>query len=421
MPVDIPLAHPLRRLSPVPGHIGGDTGVGLAEGGGRDGAGTEHFWERTASGWHAVFAALLVISIGVALTDRNASGTARGAAAAVLLGWGAWYLATARGSWVEHRGSLGILYLSGMVPLCLAALSILPSTSVMLFAAIPQIYATIERLRYAAVVVVVLFAGFGAALFLRGAGAEVFVGLGFSALFSAVIGAWIGGIIRQSEQRADWITELRETRERLAEVNRERGALAERERLSRDIHDTLAQGFTSIVMLLEVADAEIGTDDGAARRHLALARSTARENLDEARSLVAALSPAGLADGSLVDAVRRLVGRCSEELQVPVALRVSGDPRRLASATEVVLLRAAQESLANVRRHAGAANVDVQLEYGADATTLRVCDDGRGFEPADSEGFGLAGMRARAEQVGGCLRLASAVGAGTTIELRVPA
>lgn len=379
------------------------------------------FWERTAGGWHVVFAALLLITVGVALSDSGASTAARTGAVGVLAGWGGWYLVTGLRSWREDGRTFGLIYVAGMLPLCLATLSILPSTSVMLFAAIPQIYATIERLRYAVGAVVVLFTGFGIALYLHGAGAGVFVGLGFSALFSAVLGAWIGGIIRQSRQRADWITELRQTRARLAEVNHERGALAERERLSRDIHDTLAQGFTSIVMLLEAADAEIGADDEAVRRHLALARSTARENLAEARSLVAALSPAGLADGSLVDAIRRLVSRCAEELQVRAAVSVTGDPRRLSSATEVVLLRAAQEGLANVRKHAGASQIHVYMDYGADLTTLRVCDDGSGFEPSVAEGFGLAGMRTRAEQAGGSLRLDSTPGAGTTIELRVPA
>jgi len=392
--------------------------VGRSEAGGVDAE--SHFWERTARGWHVVFAALLLISIGVALSDDSASSGARTGAVLVLIGWGAWYLSTWPRFWAGRGRWLGPLYVAGMLPLCLAALAMLPSTSIMLFVAIAQIYATIERLRYATAVVVLLFAGFGVALLVRGAGAEVFVGLGFSALFSAVLGAWIGGIIHQSQQRADWITQLRDTRKQLAEVSHERGMLAERERLSQDIHDTLAQGFTSIVMLLEAADAEIGSDDLAARRHLSLARSTARENLAEARSLVAELSPAGLADGSLIDAVRRLASRCADELQLHAATSVTGDPRRLPSATEVVLLRAAQESLANVRKHAGASHVDVRLDYTAAATMLSVRDDGCGFTPALAEGFGLSAMRARAEQVGGCLRVDSAVGTGTTIELRVP-
>jgi len=413
VPADLPLADPFRRLTPVTVDA-----VGRSEAGGVE---TEtHFWERTARGWHVVFVALLLISIGVALNDNDASSRAKTGAVLVLVGWGAWYLPTWARFWAGRGRWLGPIYVAGMVPLCLAALSLLPSTSIMLFVAIAQIYATIDRLRYATAVVVLLFTGFGLALLVRGAGAEVFVGLGFSALFSAVLGAWIGGIISQSQQRAEWIMQLRDTREQLAEVSHERGMLAERERLSGDIHDTLAQGFTSIVMLLEAADAEIGADDVAARRHLTLARSTARENLAEARTLVAALSPAGLADGSLIDALHRLAGRCADELQLHAAMSVTGDPRRLPSATEVVLLRAAQESLANVRKHAGAAHVDVHLDYGAETARLSVRDDGCGFAPAGAEGFGLAGMRARAEQVGGCLRVDSAVGGGTTIELRVP-
>ncbi len=133
------------------------------------------------------------------------------------------------------------------------------------------------------------------------------------------------------------------------------------------------------------------------------------------------MTPAGLTDGSLVDAVGRLVSRCADELQVHASLSVIGDPRRLPAAGEVVLLRAAQESLANVRKHAGASRVEVQLDYTDEATTLRVLDDGCGFTPAAGPGFGLAGMRARAEQVGGCLRLDSAPGAGTAVEVRIPA
>ncbi len=395
------------------------SGVGVDDD--ASGVGDEHFWERTVIGWHLVFAALLAISAGLALSDGDATATERAGAITVLAGWGLWYLYAGRRAFGDGARTWGPRYVVGAVPLCLATLALAPATSVMLFGAIPQIYALIERLRTAIVVVVALFAGFAVALWLRGAGSGVFVGLGFSALFSGVIGAWIGGIIRQSRQRAVLIAQLRRTQERLAEVSHDRGMLAERERLSRDIHDTLAQGFTSIVMLLEAAEAEIGGDDKAARRHLDLARSTARENLTEARSLVAALSPAGLADGSLVDAVGRLVHRCAQEMQVAGDLTVAGEPRRLPSVTEVVLLRAAQEGLANVRKHAAPARVEVRLEYGVDWTLLRVRDDGCGFERDLVEGFGLAGMRARAEQVGGSLRLDSAPGAGTTVELRIPA
>nr|MBA3524612.1 sensor histidine kinase [Geodermatophilaceae bacterium] len=269
------------------------------------------------------------------------------------------------------------------------------------------------------------FAAYAVSLLARGADADVVTQLGFSALFTVLIGSWIGGIIRQSAERAQLIDELQETREQLATVNHERGALAERERLSRDIHDTLAQGFASIVTLLEAVDAELGTDGAAARRYVALARDTARENLAETRSLVTALHPAGLTGTSLVEALDRLVTRWQAETLVPASLTVSGVPRRLTPAAEVVLLRAGQEGLANVGKHAGAGRVDLQLEHRTESTLLRVCDDGLGFDPAtaigpaDGLGYGLAGMRARAQEAGGSLRLRSAPGAGTTIEVEV--
>jgi len=383
-------------------------------------ADSRHFWERTAAGWHAVFAALLVISMGIALSDLEESRAARATCCGLLVVWGLWYLATSRKSWRGVDHGLRQVYLAGMLPLLVAVIGLVPSTSVMLFIAIPQIYATVERLLLALLLVTTVFVCFGIALLTwHGAGAEVLLGLGFSALFSGVIGAWISGIIQQSGQRAELIDELQETREQLAAVAGERGALAERERLSRDIHDTIAQGFTSIVMLLEAADAMVGTDDVAARRHLELARRTARENLAETRSLVTALTPAGLADASLVDAVRRIMDRCGEEARLAAGLTVGGQPRRLSSAAEVVLLRAAQESLANVRKHAGARRVDLHLDYAGDETVLRVSDDGCGFDPELAAGFGLNGMRARVEEAGGSLRVDSSASAGTTVEVRV--
>jgi signal transduction histidine kinase len=115
------------------------------------------------------------------------------------------------------------------------------------------------------------------------------------------------------------------------------------------------------------------------------------------------------------------VSRFGEEAGTPATFRTSGDHRQLPTAVEVVLLRAAQEALTNVRRHAGAREVSVLLAYGESGTRLVVRDDGRGFDPRTAHGFGLAGMRARAEQVNGTLRVHSDPDIGTTIELEVPA
>lgn len=384
-----------------------------------------HFWERTVLGWHLAFAGLLVVSAVTALQEEDVGPTATWAAVALLAVWGLWYLGLGRRLWAEPVERRRWTYVLGMLALCLAAGVASPATSLSFFAAVPQVYAMVRRLRTAFLLVFGLFAAFAVSLVARGAGPEVVSQLGFSAVFSLAIGSWIGGIIQQSLRRAELIEELHEAREALAALNRERGAAAERERLSRDIHDTLAQGFASIVTLLEAVDAELGHDGEGVRRHVALARDTARENLAETRSLVTALHPAGLSGTSLVEALGRLVTRWQAETRVPASLSVIGVPRGLTPAAEVVLLRAGQEGLANVGKHADAGRVELQLEHRAETTVLRVCDDGLGFDPAtatgpaDGLGYGLAGMRVRAQEAGGSLRLRSAPGAGTTIEVEV--
>ena len=129
----------------------------------------------------------------------------------------------------------------------------------------------------------------------------------------------------------------------MATLSAERGALAERERLAGEIHDTLAQGFTSIIMLLQAAR---GTADRAGQYR------TARENLAEARTLITALRPAPLSGATLEEALGRITAQFGEELAVSTTFEVRGDSRTTSTKVEVVLLRAAQEALANVRKHA---------------------------------------------------------------------
>jgi signal transduction histidine kinase len=148
---------------------------------------------------------------------------------------------------------------------------------------------------------------------------------------------------------------------------------------------------------------------------VARARRTAKDNLDEARALVAELAPPALRDASLPDALRVLVGRVGADLPTVPALAVTGQPRPLPADQEVALLRVAQEALTNVRRHAVAGQVAVELSYRDGGVALRVSDDGRGFDPAaTTAGFGLAGMRERVAQVGGVLAVRSGQG-GTTV------
>ena len=197
--------------------------------------------------------------------------------------------------------------------------------------------------------------------------------------------------------------------------------LAERQRLSGEIHDTVAQGFTSIIMLLQAADADVGREPAAAREHLALALQTARENLAEARALVAALAPAGLEPGALDGALRRLTDAVPGHLGPPASFEVTGPAVPLPRAAEVMLLRVGQEALANVRQHARARQVQVRLRYGEGQVGLEVTDDGVGFDPGQpGGGYGLPGMRARAGEAGGRLEVRSSPGCGTTVRVVVP-
>ncbi|MBO0806624.1 MAG: sensor histidine kinase [Nocardiopsaceae bacterium] len=243
----------------------------------------------------------------------------------------------------------------------------------------------------------------------------------FAIGLSIVFSRWMRAVIAQSEERAGLITELSQAREQLAEAHHEAGVLAERHRLAGEIHDTLAQGFTSIVTLIQAATAglEPGTD---ARGHLDLALRTARENLAEARALVTALSPAQLDGSTLGDAITRVAQAAGNGGDTTIRSEVSGVKRSLPTATEVVLLRVAQEALANVRKHAAARQVDVGLCYADGAVRLTVADDGRGFDAeAASDGYGLRGMRDRVRQAGGTIAVTSAPGEGTVVRAEVPA
>jgi len=239
-------------------------------------------------------------------------------------------------------------------------------------------------------------------------------------IFALALGLWITRVAEQSEGRAALIERLEAAQAELAVSNHAAGVLAERERVAQEIHDTLAQGFTSVVMLAQTAQAqiEVGRPEQAADR-LAQIEQVARDNLAEARALVAAFGPAALADATLAEALARLGERFRAEtgVQVEVSLADVADAGR---DTEVVLLRAAQEALANVRKHAGARRVLLRLSRQDGAVALEVLDDGQGLAPGTAEGVGLRGMRDRVAAGGGTLDVAGEPGRGTRVRLAMP-
>lgn len=222
----------------------------------------------------------------------------------------------------------------------------------------------------------------------------------------------------------DALSENAQLQEALVARAREAGMHEERERLAAEIHDTIAQGLAGIVTQLQAADD--AHDEDAAAEHRKRAAELARSSLDEARRSVQALGPAALDNLDLVDAVRARAQEWSAETSTPSQVVVTGEPEPLAPDVEAAILRVVQESLTNAGRHAAATRVGVTLSYTDDEVVLDIRDDGRGFDPAapgsgdDRRGFGIDGMRRRAERAGGVLIVESEPGAGTAVSLRVP-
>lgn len=208
---------------------------------------------------------------------------------------------------------------------------------------------------------------------------------------------------------------------------REAGVLDERQRMAREIHDTLAQGLAGILTQLQTAEQALD-EPASVRRSVTTAMNLARESLTEARRTVHAVDPEVLADARLPEAISDLTGRWSEANHIQAVLTTTGDPRPMHADVEVTLLRAAQEALANVAKHAKAGCVVLTLSYMEDVVTLDVRDDGMGFAPnakrangSGNGGFGLAGMRQRVQRLAGRLDIESEPGDGTVISASVPA
>jgi signal transduction histidine kinase len=251
------------------------------------------------------------------------------------------------------------------------------------------------------------------------------VGPIIGAAVAVLIGAGYHSLQREAAEREQLVAELVATRAELARQERAAGAAQERARLARDIHDTLAQGLSSIQMLLQAAERADPT--GPAAGHVQLALATTADNLAEARSLVRELTPAPLADAGLVAALRRLAQTQWQQTDLTVAIDAD-EAIELPMATQAALLRVTQGAMANVLQHSRATHATVRLTRRTDVVLLSVTDDGVGFDVGRSQppvggpdSFGLAAARTRVEQLGGRLQLATAPGRGTTVTVELPA
>ncbi|MFJ9007123.1 sensor histidine kinase [Streptomyces canus] len=261
--------------------------------------------------------------------------------------------------------------------------------------------------------------------------------LGFAALLAANFGlqSVVAHITEQEEQRSRERTSTIEALQQALDENaalhaqllvqaREAGVADERRRLAAEIHDTLAQGLTGIIAQLQVVANT--PDEGQAREHVHRAMDLARHSLGEARRSVHNLAPVALEHDGLPQALKNTVADWGERTGIRAEFTVAGTTEHLHDELSATLLRIAQEALSNASRHARAGRLGVTLTFLGDEVILDIRDDGVGFDPlavaprSRTGGFGLDGMRARAERIAGSLTVESEPGHGTALSARVP-
>jgi signal transduction histidine kinase len=252
-----------------------------------------------------------------------------------------------------------------------------------------------------------------------------------------IFAGWYAGV--ESEKRKKAITQLTDTNRRLAsamEENaglhaqllaqaREAGVLDERQRMAREIHDTLAQELAAMIRQLHAAD-RVREQPAQWQHHMDQVQVLARRSLSEARRSVQALRPEPLVKSRLPDAIDEMARAWSQTSGVALTFGTNGTPVPMIPGIEVALFRVAQEALANIAKHAGASRAGITLSYLEDVVLLDVRDDGAGFEPGkpapgEDGGYGLSTMRQRLLGVGGTLEIESGPGEGTAIGASVPA
>jgi PAS domain S-box-containing protein len=218
------------------------------------------------------------------------------------------------------------------------------------------------------------------------------------------------------------ITERKEAEQTVRDL----AVLGERNRLAREIHDTLAQGFTGIVLQLEAAEQILDESPSEVADHLDKAKTLGRHCLQEARRSVWDLAPQALEEQRLVDALPEEIRRWDASGEETARFTLVGEERTLHPNVQRTLLRICQESLVNVRKHARASNVDVTLAFHPEAVGLEVRDDGIGYDRnknrpvSDTGGFGITGMEQRTRLLNGTLDITPRDGGGTTVQVRLP-
>ena len=192
--------------------------------------------------------------------------------------------------------------------------------------------------------------------------------------------------------------------------------------MARDMHDTLAQGFTGVIVQLQAAEhARAHGSASDMESHIARASALARQSLGEARRSIRALRPEALETGNLCAALEGMLKQVTADTKVRATFTTRGEPRAAARVTEENLLRIQQEMVTNSIKHSGATAVSATLSFDAEGLRLDMQDDGRGFDPRTRhDGLGLLGIRERVQQLGGQLSIDTRLGGGTRMSVVLP-
>ena len=370
--------------------------------------------------WLPVVLAVLTVASAVRYVHGHGLGDR---AAAVLVGAALLLAGYAARPWMSRRSAPA--WCLALVALWLVLVGLAPSFA---WIAVPLSFVALRVLPFpvAGAVVAVMTATVVVAWTVMQGAADPTVVLG------PVCIAWLAVVAyreleREAATRQRLLRELQEAQGDLADAQHNAGVLAERARLSREIHDSAAQALSSINLLLQAAERAWATRPDASREHVAQAAGTARDGLDEVRRVVRdSAPPEPTTDGTaLVTALRRTCERAVAGTGLQVSVHVDGAPVQVPADVATALIRTARGALANVVEHADATTATVSLTYQPDSISLDVRDDGRGFDAgrdtrAGQRGHGLPGIRSRAEQFGGALAVETAPGEGTALAVRIP-
>jgi signal transduction histidine kinase len=371
---------------------------------------------------------LLVISTGVTLLRPgfSLSLSTTMVLASVAAGW-VLALDTLNPVWHRHK-LLGAVYFAGLLVLAGALIALAPWYGIFAFSGYLRAFECLSGIwRFVGNGITALVIALSQVGGLAGLAYVGWVAYGVVAAMNVTLAGmfnyWGWRTIERDRAQKRTLAELAAALEENAGLHaqllvqaREAGMLDERQRMAREIHDTLAQGLTGIITQLEAA-AQNPTES---QRYLDNAEHLARESLSEARRSVHAVRPEALENARLPEALADVVRRWSEINGVPTKVTTTGPARPLHPDVEVTLLRTAQEALANVARHAGASRVGLTLSYMEDLVTLDVRDNGVGFKHTNGSGFGLTSMRQRVEGIDGQFEIESEPGVGTAISAAIP-